>query len=243
VLDEVHETVGICARDTRRGGVGGGAGGRAGIAKGIGSRAAGLDGMTCVPGGAAGRWQGAEFWGHAPRAFPVADPALQQGTPHRRQAEGFGAPAECDTLTDFRDTRRIIASPCTIDARPRPLAGLSATRADHRLSRDARRPKAPSMMNVRDHAWFAPLRPPGTRVGRGRRSVAERIFCQRRSLADHRNIFNRWPPGGSRPAPEETGRSPRPAPARSQPDFGVPNGRCARPAKAPPLTPSTSPVT
>ena len=104
---------------------------------------------------------------------------------------------KCDTPTDFRDTRRILRR----DAPPRSPAGLSARRADNRVSRRPR-PSKPHAIDVgcSGHARFAPSapveRPRGTRQGTWKvphpaDGGVSCILARRWSLAHHRNIFNR----------------------------------------------------
>ena len=124
-----------CRRSQAGTGAGGGAGGRAGIASGIGSRAGsgrwhasgGVGGMAAE---APGRGIGATSIGGRRSCAPPASHAASA------PAEGIVAPAECDTPTDFRDTRRIFAPSCVMMRQHEPVpSGLRVHRAAHASAR------------------------------------------------------------------------------------------------------------
>ena len=97
--------------------------------------------MAC---GRAGRPEGGRrVWGFGATSVAGSRSCSppSNGTQRRRQAKGFVAPAECDTPTDFRDTRRIVGPSCVMmrQHEPEPVpSGLRVHRAAHASARTGR---------------------------------------------------------------------------------------------------------
>jgi hypothetical protein len=134
-------------------------------------------------------------------ASPALRPLPASGLPPASQAE-------CDTPTDFRDTRRISAPPrrifapscvmmrhpCVAPRAPAAASVVSATRADNQPRRtDLQSPTRWTFGPRSVRIVCAGRAPARGQAGRGRTHPALRW-----SLAHHRNIFNRMADGPAR---------------------------------------------